>query len=96
MKQLNQERTYTNRRYLDALEERVLIYDGVMGTNLQAQNLTSQNFGGEAYNGCNDFLVITYPQAVERVHRSFFEVGMDVIETGTSRMDQLMKEYIQE
>ncbi len=65
-------RIYTNRRYLDALQERVLIFDGAMGTNLQKMNLTAAEFGGEQYNGCNDYLVISYPQAVEAVHRSFF------------------------
>ena len=82
-------RTYTNRRYLDALEKRVLIFDGAMGTSLQNQKLTAEHFGGEQYNGCNDYLVITYPQAVEKVHRSFFEVGVDVVETDTFRANRL-------
>ncbi|HEY62575.1 MAG TPA: dihydropteroate synthase, partial [Anaerolineae bacterium] len=85
---------YTNRHYLDALEERVLIYDGAMGTNLQAMNLTAENFGGEQYNGCNDYLVITFPQAVEQVHRSFLDVGVDVIETNTFRSNRItLAEY---
>ena len=82
-------RTYTNRRYLDALAKRVLIFDGAMGTSLQSQNLTAEQFGGEQYFGCNDYLVISYPQAVERVHRSFLEVGVDVIETDTFRSCRL-------
>ncbi len=85
---------YTNRRYLDALEKKVLVYDGAMGTSLQAQNLTAEHFGGERYNGCNDYLVISYPEAVEKVHRSFLEVGVDVIETDTFRSNRItMKEY---
>lgn len=87
-------RRYTNRRYLDALENRILVYDGAMGTNLQQQNLTADHFGGEQYNGCNDYLVITYPQAVETVHRSFLEVGVDVIETDTFRANRItLDEY---
>jgi 5-methyltetrahydrofolate--homocysteine methyltransferase len=82
-------RKYTNRRYLDALQERVLIFDGAMGTSLQNQDLTAEHFGGEQYNGCNDYLVMTYPQAVEQVHRSFLEVGVDVIETDTFRANRL-------
>jgi 5-methyltetrahydrofolate--homocysteine methyltransferase len=82
-------RKYTNRRYLDALEKRVLIFDGAMGTSLQKQNLTAEHFGGEKYNGCNDYLVITYPRAVEKVHRSFFEVGVDIVETDTFRANRL-------
>src|SRR5512143_107664 len=87
-------RKYTNRRYLDALETKVLVYDGAMGTSLQALNLTAEDFGGEQYNGCNDYLVISHPQAVESVHRSFLEVGVDVIETDTFRANRVtMKEY---
>ncbi len=82
-------RKYTNRRYLDALEERIIIFDGAMGTSLQNQNLGPAEFGGEKYNGCNDYLVISYPQAVEKVHRSFLEVGVDVIETDTFRANRL-------
>ncbi len=88
------ERQCTNRRYLDALEERVLVYDGAMGTSLQALNLTAEEFGGERYNGCNDYLVISHPQAVEQVHRSFLDVGVDVIETDSFRSNGItMKEY---
>ncbi len=58
-------RTYTNRRFLDDLNERVLIVDGALGTSLQKMNLTAEDFGGERYMGCNDYLVITtHPQAV--------------------------------
>ncbi|MHB8776957.1 MAG: homocysteine S-methyltransferase family protein [Anaerolineales bacterium] len=88
------ERKYTNRSYLDALEKKVLVFDGAMGTSLQVQNLTAEHFGGEQYNGCNDYLVISYPAAVEKVHRSFLEVGVDVLETDTFRSNRLtMVEY---
>ncbi len=88
------QRKYTNRRYLDALEKKVLVFDGAMGTSLQVQNLTAEHFGGEQYNGCNDYLVISYPEAVEKVHRSFLEVGVDVLETDTFRSNRLtMGEY---
>ena len=87
-------RKYTNRRYLDALQKRVLIFDGAMGTSLQAQDLTAEHFGGEKLNGCNDYLVISFPQAVEKVHHSFLEVGVDVLETDTFRANRLtMAEY---
>ncbi len=87
-------RKYTNRSYLDALEQKVLVFDGAMGTSLQVQNLTAEQFGGEQYNGCNDYLVISFPEAVEKVHRSFLEVGVDVLETNTFRSNRLtMVEY---
>ncbi|NLG97855.1 MAG: methionine synthase [Chloroflexi bacterium] len=87
-------RKYTNRRYLDALKERVVIFDGANGTNIQAQNLDASAYGGEKYNGCIDYLVITYPQAVEKVHRSFLDVGADVITTDTFRSNRItLAEY---
>jgi 5-methyltetrahydrofolate--homocysteine methyltransferase len=83
------ERSYTNRKYLDALQERVIIFDGAMGTNLQCLDLTAEQFGGERTAGCNDYLVISDPQAVEGIHRSFLEAGVDVIETDTFRANRL-------
>lgn len=83
------ERTYTNRAYLDALKKKVVVFDGAMGTNLQKQNLTVEDYGGERTFGCNDYLVISHPQAVELVHRSFLEAGVDVIETCTFRSNRL-------
>ena len=80
---------FTNRGYLDALDQRVLLFDGAMGTNLDRQNLTPEHFGGQATAGCNDYLVITYPKAVEIVHRSFLEAGADVIETDSFRANRL-------
>ena len=61
----------------------VIVFDGAMGTNLQTQNLTADDFGGKEYEGCNEYLVHTKPEAVEKVHRGFFEAGADVIETDT-------------
>jgi 5-methyltetrahydrofolate--homocysteine methyltransferase len=59
------------------------VFDGAMGTSLQTQNLTGEDFGGAEYEGCNEYLVHTKPEAVAKVHRSFLEVGADVIETDT-------------
>ncbi len=61
----------------------VLVLDGAMGTNLQVQNLTADDFGGEKYEGCNEYLVHTKPEAVATVHRGFLEAGADIIETDT-------------
>ena len=79
-------REYTNRRYLDALEQKVLVFDGAMGTSLQKINLSAEQFGGEQYNGCNDYLVISYPAAVIVHHKDakYYSVGK-------SRVEQLMK-----
>ena len=72
--------------FLDRLhspDHPVIVFDGAMGTNLQVQNLTADDFGGPEYEGCNEYLVVTNPQAVENVHRAFLEAGADVIETDT-------------
>ena len=68
---------------LKSPERPVLVFDGAMGTNLQVQNLTAQDFGGAEYEGCNEYLVHTKPEAVAQVHRGFLEAGADVIETDT-------------
>jgi 5-methyltetrahydrofolate--homocysteine methyltransferase len=54
-----------------------------MGTNLQTQDLTAEDFGGEQYEGCNEYLVHTKPEAVAKVHHDFLAAGADVIETDT-------------
>src|SRR5436309_8026067 len=54
-----------------------------MGTNLQVQNLTLDDFGGLRFEGCNENLLVTRPDAVEKVHTGFLDVGCDVIETNS-------------
>jgi 5-methyltetrahydrofolate--homocysteine methyltransferase len=81
-------------RYLHTLKERILVFDGAMGTSLQTQNLTAADFGGASLEGCNDYLVMSKPDAVEHVHASFMEVGCDVLETDTFRSNRLtLREY---
>ena len=63
------------------LTERVIIVDGAMGTMLQAQNPTLEDF--EGYEGCNEILNISRPEMVKAVHRAYLEVGVDAIETNT-------------
>jgi 5-methyltetrahydrofolate--homocysteine methyltransferase len=61
----------------------VIVFDGAMGSNLQLQDLTAADFGGEKYEGCNEYLVHTKPESVATVHRAFLAAGADVIETDT-------------
>lgn len=77
-----------NHPYLAALKERFIIFDGAMGTNLESQNLTTRHFGGEKFNGCNDHLNLSFPEAVNKVHTAFLEAGVDVIETNTFRSNR--------
>nr|MDQ3804633.1 methionine synthase [Acidobacteriota bacterium] len=67
--------------FLNTLKERIVVFDGAMGTNLHAQDLTVDDFGGPQFEGCPEYLLVTKPSAVERVHAGFLEVGCDVIET---------------
>jgi 5-methyltetrahydrofolate--homocysteine methyltransferase len=67
----------------ELLRERILVLDGAMGTMLQQQNLTAEDFGGAHLEGCNEFLVMSKPAAVERIHRAYLEAGADIIETDT-------------
>lgn len=68
---------------LHAPERPVLVFDGATGTSLQQMNLSADDFGGAALEGCNEYLVFSRPDAVQAVHRQFLEVGADVIETDT-------------
>ncbi len=86
--------SFTNRRYLDALADHVVVFDGAMGTNLQKLNLTAADFGGEKLWGCNDHLVISKPEVVENIHASFLSVGCKVVETNTFRSNRItLREY---
>src|SRR5437763_2657623 len=70
-------------KFLETLRERIVVFDGAMGTNLQVQNLTVDDFGGLQLEGCNELLLISKPEAGEKVHSAFFDVGCDVVETNS-------------
>ncbi len=63
------------------LDRRVLVADGAMGTMLQELDLTAADFGG--YEGCNEMLNLTRPEAVADVHRAYLAAGSDLVETNT-------------
>jgi 5-methyltetrahydrofolate--homocysteine methyltransferase len=80
--------------YLAALAERVLVFDGAMGTSIQGYALTADDFGGGALEGCNDYLVITRPDVIAQIHASFLQAGCDVVETDTFRSNRItLREY---
>jgi len=41
------------------LRDKIIVFDGAMGTNIQAQDLTADDFGGEQFNGCNEYLLVS-------------------------------------
>ena len=57
--------------------------DGAMGTMIQDENLTAEDFGGEQYEGCNEYLNITAPETIAKIHREYLEAGADIIETNS-------------
>ncbi len=73
----------TTSAYLAAIAQRVLVFDGAMGTNLQRHHPTPEDFGGKSLEGCNDHLVLTRPDIIQSIHESFLAVGCDVVETCT-------------
>ncbi|MGA2887021.1 MAG: methionine synthase [Terracidiphilus sp.] len=74
--------------FLSELKQRVLIYDGAMGTSVHKYNLPIEDFWGKE--NCNEVLVLSRPDVIRAIHASYLEVGCDVIETDTfggSRLD---------
>ena len=69
--------------YLIALERGLVVFDGATGTNLQLAELSVDDFGSSVLEGCNEVLCATRPDVVEQLHRSFLDVGVDVVETNS-------------
>ncbi len=65
----------------EALATRVVVADGAMGTMLQAQEPTMEDF--QQLEGCNEVLNVTRPDIVRSVHEAYFAVGVDCVETNT-------------
>ncbi len=92
-----------------ALQERILVLDGAMGTMLQAYQFEEDDFRGDRFKahpsplkGNNDLLSLTQPEAIKAVHRAYFEVGADIVETNTfsstsiGMADYAMEEWVYE
>lgn len=78
--------------FIELARERVLVFDGAMGTSIQRFNLTVDDFHG--HEGCNEYLVISRPDIIEKIHASFLEVGCDIIETDTFGANRVvLQEY---
>ncbi|WP_432776810.1 methionine synthase [Brevibacillus gelatini] len=69
--------------FREQLSRKILILDGAMGTMLQQANLTADDFGGEAYDGCNELLNLTRPDLIRSIHEKYLEAGADIVETNT-------------
>ncbi len=71
------------KNFLDLLKEKIVVFDGAMGSSLQAQELTIEDWGGQEFENCSENLLYTKPSAIEIVHKDFLEAGCDVIETNS-------------
>src|SRR5579863_7188379 len=67
----------------ELLASRILVIDGAFGTYIQGLNFGPEDFGGPQYEGCNEYVVLTRPDAIRKMHSSFLEAGADLIETAT-------------
>lgn len=79
-----------NTDLLDALNERILVLDGAMGTMIQAFDLQEADYQQGRFadhpislKGCSDILCLTRPDVIQEIHRQFFQAGADIIETNT-------------
>lgn len=73
-----------------ALQNRILVLDGAMGTMIQRYKFTEEDYRGERFKdyptplqGNNDLLSITQPEAIKTIHAKYFEAGADIVETNT-------------
>jgi len=79
--------------FLEAIEERILLFDGAMGTEIQKLKPEPQDFPDNK-DGFNDGLTLTKPEWIENIHRSYLEAGSDCIETNTFGSNQIkLQEY---
>ena len=70
-----------NNEFIRLLHEKIVVFDGAMGTEIQKRNLTPDDFAGD--DGLNEILVVTRPDVIKEIHASYYEAGSDVVETDT-------------
>jgi 5-methyltetrahydrofolate--homocysteine methyltransferase len=103
---MNQQRI---ERLYQALQNRILVLDGAMGTMIQRHKLEEKDYRGERFadwpsdlKGNNDLLTLTQPHIIEAIHRQYLEAGADIIETNTfnanaaSMSDYGMESFVEE
>src|SRR4051795_3757338 len=80
--------------YLDAVQRRIVVFDGAFGTYVQGIDLTADDFGGATLEGCNEMLCLTRPDVIAGMHAAFFDVGVDAIETASfGSFSTVLNEY---
>src|SRR5918996_3661885 len=76
------------RDYLDAVRQRIVVFDGGMGATLEQFELTSEDYGG-LQGKCHEALVLNRPDVIEGVHSSMVDAGAIVVETDTFQASRL-------
>ncbi|NEW06469.1 methionine synthase [Paenibacillus sp. SYP-B3998] len=67
----------------EQLKKKIMILDGAMGTMIQQEDLTADDFGGDDLDGCNEILCVTRPDVIRKIHEAYFAAGADMVETNT-------------
>lgn len=81
------------KNFLDAMQERILLFDGAMGTEIQRFNPKPEDFP-DSKDGFNDGLILTHPEWIKKIHRNYLEAGADCIETNSFGSNKLkLDEY---
>jgi 5-methyltetrahydrofolate--homocysteine methyltransferase len=70
-------------RLREALDERILVLDGAMGTMIQGAGLGAADFGGAPYEGCNEYLNLTRPDVIRGIHAAYVDAGADLVSTNS-------------
>ena len=80
--------------YLDAVNERIIVFDGAFGTFVQGLDLGPDDFGGQQLEGCNEMLCLTRPDVIRAMHSAFLDVGVDALETASfGSFSTVLNEY---
>ena len=65
------------------LQSNIVVIDGAMGTSIQDLDLSEEDFGGQQYDGCNEYLNLINPDCIRGIHRTYIEAGANIIETNS-------------
>ena len=71
------------KRLAKHLDQRILVAGNANGTRIQALDLSASDFGGPEYEGCNEYLNVIRPEIVQEIHRSYLEIGVDIVITNS-------------
>lgn len=77
-------------KFLERTKEKIIIYDGAMGTSLFTYQLSADDYGGSEYEGCPEMLNMVRPDIIQEIHSKFFEAGADIVETNTFGSSRLV------